>query len=157
MDYLIQSVAIVCGAVGLLGAVLPALPGPPVAYAGALLLLLCPGAGVSTTFLVATGIIMLVITAVDYLLPVWFTKMSGGSKESVRGALAGMVLGLFFLPWGLVLGPFMGAFAGEYIACNRAGKAFKVASASFLAFLVTTMLKIIYGVVILFYIIKALV
>ena len=157
MDFLLQSVAIVCGAVGLLGAVLPALPGPPVAYAGALLLLLCPGAEVSTTFLVASGIIMLVITVVDYLLPVWFTKMSGGSKESVRGALAGMVLGLFFLPWGLVLGPFLGAFAGEYIACNRAGKAFKVASASFIAFLVTTMLKIIYGVVILFYIVKALV
>ncbi len=157
MDFLLQSVAIVCGAVGLLGAVLPALPGPPVAYAGALLLLLCPGAEVSTTFLVASGIIMLAITAVDYLLPVWFTKMSGGSKESVRGALAGMVLGLFFLPWGLVLGPFLGAFAGEYIACNRAGKAFKVASASFIAFLVTTMLKIIYGVVILFYIVKALV
>ena len=157
MDFLLQSVAIVCGAVGLLGAVLPALPGPPIAYAGALLLLLCPGAEVSTTFLVASGIIMLVITVVDYLLPVWFTKMSGGSKESVRGALAGMVLGLFFLPWGLVLGPFLGAFAGEYIACNRAGKAFKVASASFIAFLVTTMLKIIYGVVILFYIVKALV
>ena len=157
MDFLLQSVAIVCGAVGLLGAVLPALPGPPVAYAGALLLLLCPGAEVSTSFLVASGIIMLVITVVDYLLPVWFTKMSGGSKESVRGALAGMVLGLFFLPWGLVLGPFLGAFAGEYIACNRAGKAFKVASASFIAFLVTTMLKIIYGVVILFYIVKALV
>lgn len=157
MDFLLQSVAIVCGAVGLLGAVLPALPGPPIAYAGALLLLLCPGAEVSTTFLVVSGIIMLVITVVDYLLPVWFTKMSGGSKESVRGALAGMALGLFFLPWGLVLGPFLGAFAGEYIACNRAGKAFKVASASFIAFLVTTMLKIIYGVVILFYIVKALV
>lgn len=157
MDFLLQSVAIVCGAVGLLGAVLPALPGPPVAYAGALLLLLCPGTEVSTTFLVVSGIIMLVITVVDYLLPVWFTKMSGGSKESVRGALVGMVLGLFFLPWGLVLGPFLGAFAGEYIACNRAGKAFKVASASFIAFLVTTMLKIIYGVVILFYIVKALV
>ena len=157
MDCLLQSFAIVCGAVGLLGSVLPALPGPPVAYAGALLLLLCPGTEVSTTFLVVSGIIMLVITVVDYLLPVWFTKMSGGSKESVRGALAGMVLGLFFLPWGLVLGPFLGAFAGEYIACSRAGKAFKVASASFIAFLVTTMLKIIYGVVILFYIVKALV
>ena len=157
MDFLIPSVAIVCGAVGLLGAVLPALPGPPVAYAGALLLLLCPGADVSATFLVVSGIIMLVITVVDYLLPVWFTKMSGGSKESVRGALVGMIIGLFFLPWGLVVGPFLGAFAGEYVACNRSGKAFKVASASFLAFLVTTMLKILYGIVILFYIVKALV
>lgn len=145
--------ALVCGAVGLLGAVLPALPGPPVSYLG-LLLLLCCGSSVSATLLVVTGVVMLLITVVDYLLPVWFTQLSGGSKESVRGALAGMIVGLFFLPWGLLVGPFLGAFAGEYIACNRSGKAFRVASASFVAFIVTTLLKLIYGIVMFYYILK---
>lgn len=154
MEFFIYSMALVCGAVGLLGAVLPALPGPPVSYLGLLLLLLCDGVEIPTMLLVVTGVMMLVITAVDYILPVWFTQLSGGSKESVRGALVGMVLGLFFLPWGLLIGPFLGAFAGEYIACNRSGKAFQVASASFIAFIVTTLLKLIYGIVLFYYILR---
>ncbi|MBQ8542594.1 MAG: DUF456 domain-containing protein [Bacteroidaceae bacterium] len=157
MEIFFVSFALVCGAVGLLGAVLPALPGPPVSFLGLLLLLLCSGVEVSTTFLVVSGIIMAVITAIDYILPVWFTQLSGGSKESVRGALAGMLLGLLFMPWGIIIGPFVGAFAGEYIACKRSGQAFKVASVSFIAFLVTTALKLIYSVVLLFYMVKVIV
>ena len=157
MEIFFVSFALVCGAVGLLGAVLPALPGPPVSFLGLLLLLLCSGVEVSTTFLVVSGIIMALITAIDYILPVWFTQLSGGSKESVRGALAGMLLGLLFMPWGIVIGPFVGAFAGEYIACKRSGQAFKVASVSFIAFLVTTALKLIYSVVLLFYMVKVIV
>ena len=157
MELFLISLAVVCGAIGLLGAILPALPGPPVSYAGVLLLLLCAGANVSTAFLVASGIIMVVITIIDYLLPIWFTQLSGGSKESVRGALAGMIVGLFFMPLGLIIGPFIGAFVGEYIACQRSGKAFKVASLSFMAFIVTTFIKLIYGAVLLVYIVKAVV
>lgn len=155
MEYLIISLALLCGAVGLLGAVLPVLPGPPISFLGVLVLLLCNDAEISTLFLVVSGIIMIVITVVDYVLPIWFTQLSGGSRESVRGALAGMLVGLLFMPLGIIVGPFIGAFAGEYIACRRSGKAFKVASLSFVAFVVTTALKLIYGAVLLFYIVKA--
>lgn len=157
MDIFFISLALVCGAIGLLGAILPALPGPPVSYLGVLVLLLCGDAAVSTSFLVASGIIMAVITVIDYVLPVWFTQLSGGSRESVRGALAGMLLGLLFMPVGLIIGPFIGAFLGEYVACHRSGKAFKVASLSFIAFIVTTFIKLVYAVVLLVYIVKAVV
>lgn len=157
MELFFVSLALVCGAVGLLGAVLPALPGPPVSYLGLLFLLLCDGVEPSTAFIIVSGVIMGVITAIDYILPVWFTQLSGGSKESVRGALAGMVIGLLFLPWGIILGPFIGAFAGEYVAKKRSGQAFKVASVSFVAFIVTTALKLLYSVVILFYMVKVIV
>ncbi len=157
MEYFLISLSLVCGALGLLGAVLPALPGPPLSYLGLLVLLLCSDADISTAFLVVSGIAMLVITAVDYILPVWFTQLSGGSKESVRGALAGMIIGLFFLPWGILVGPFLGAFAGEYIARKRSGQAFRVASLSFVAFIVTTAMKLFYAVVLLFYIVKVIV
>ncbi len=155
MDVIVISLALICGALGLLGAVLPALPGPPFSYAGVLLLLLCDAPDLSVTFLAVSGVVMLLITVVDYILPVWFTQLSGGSRESVRGALAGMLVGLFFLPLGIIIGPFIGAFAGEYIVCNRSGKAFKVASLSFVAFIVTTALKIVYGAVMLYYIVAA--
>lgn len=157
MEYFLISLSLVCGALGLLGAVLSALPGPPLSYLGLLVLLLCSDADISTAFLVVSGIAMLVITAVDYILPVWFMQLSGGSKESVRGALAGMIIGLFFLPWGILVGPFLGAFAGEYIARKRSGQAFRVASLSFVAFIVTTAMKLFYAVVLLFYIVKVIV
>ncbi len=157
MEIFFISLALVCGAIGLLGAVLPALPGPPVSYLGLLFLLLCDGAEISSTFYVVAGVIMVVITVIDYILPVWFTQLSGGSKESVRGSLVGMVIGLFFLPWGILLGPFIGAFIGEYVAKKRSGQAFKVASVSFIAFIVTTAVKLLYGVVLLFYMVKAVV
>lgn len=157
MELFFVSLALMCGAIGLLGAVLPALPGPPVSYLGLLFLLFCDGADITATFLVVTGVIMAVITAIDYILPVWFTQLSGGSKESVRGALIGMILGLFLLPWGIIIGPFIGAFIGEYISKQRSGQAFKVASFSFIAFIVTTAMKLLYSVVVLFYIVKAVV
>lgn len=153
MESFIVSLALIFAIVGLLGAVLPAIPGPPVSYAAALLLLLCDEASLPATFFVVSGVAMLVITVVDYLLPVWFTQLSGGSRESVRGALVGMLIGLFFLPLGIVVGPFIGAFLGEYIACSRSGKAFKVASLSLVAFIVTTVLKLVYSAVMLYYIV----
>ena len=152
MEAVIFCLALLLGIIGVLGAVIPALPGPPVSYVGLLLLLLCPSVEISAGLLVTTGVIMLVITVVDYILPVWFTQISGGSKESVRGSLAGMILGLFFLPIGIIIGPFFGAFIGEYIAQKRSGKAMKVAMVSLLGFVVTTLLKLVYSVWALFYI-----
>ena len=156
MDFLLFSLVFLCGFVGLLGAVLPALPGPLISYVGVLLLLCVDNTDISTSFLVISGVIMLAITIIDYLLPIWFTQLSGGSKESVRGSLAGMLLGFLFLPWGIIIGPFIGAFIGEYISKKRKGQAFKVASFSFIAFLVTTAFKLLYGVVMLLYMIKVL-
>lgn len=145
-------IALILGIVGLVGAVVPALPGPPLSYVGLLLLLLCGSVNISTEPLVVSGVAMLFITVIDYVLPVWFTQLSGGSKESVRGSLIGMVLGLFFLPIGIIIGPFLGAFIGEYIAQQRKGKAFKVAAVSLVAFVVTTLLKLVYSAWALMYI-----
>ena len=153
LETLIFLIALILGLVGGVGAVVPGLPGPPLSYAGMLLLLLCGSVGISTELLVVSGIIMLLVTVVDYVLPVWFTQISGGSKEGVRGSLIGMILGLFFLPFGIIIGPFIGAFIGEYIAQQRSGKAFKVAAVSLLGFVATTLLKLVYSAWVLMYII----
>lgn len=153
LETLIFLIALILGLVGVVGAVVPGLPGPPLSYAGMLLLLLCGSVGISTEQLVVSGIIMLLVTVVDYVLPVWFTQISGGSKEGVRGSLIGMILGLFFLPFGIIIGPFIGAFIGEYIAQQRSGKAFKVAAVSLLGFVATTLLKLVYSAWVLMYII----
>ena len=155
METLLIILALVCGIVGILGSILPALPGPPISYVGLLLLLPCEGADISSTALWITGIFLAIVSILDYVAPVWLTNLCGGGKQATRGSMAGLIAGLFFFPpWGLIIGPFVGAFIGELMESASKGKALKVALMSFLGFVITTGMKIIYGGVIMFMIIK---
>ena len=155
MDTLFIILALVFGIVGLLGAVLPALPGAPLSYIGLLLLLPCEGADISSVALWVTGIFLAIVSILDYIAPAWLTNLSGGGKQATRGSMAGLIVGLFFFPpWGLIVGPFVGAFIGELMEGSSKGKALKVALMSFVGFLLTTGLKIIYSGVLLFMIVK---
>lgn len=156
METLLIIIAIVCGIVGLAGSILPALPGAPLSFAGLVALLFCPGADISSSALWVSGIFLVIVSVLDYIAPIWLTNASGGSKQATRGSVAGMIAGLFFFPpWGLVIGPFIGAFVGELMTHDATtGKALKVALMSFVGFLLTTGMKIIYSGVLLFMIIK---
>ena len=151
METLLIILALVFGIIGLLGSVLPALPGAPLSYIGLLLLLPCEGADISSATLWMTGIFLAIVSILDYIAPVWLTNLSGGGKQATRGSMAGLIAGLFFFPpWGLIVGPFVGAFIGELMEGSSKGKALKVALMSFVGFLLTTGLKIIYSGVLLF-------
>ncbi|MBQ8220464.1 MAG: DUF456 domain-containing protein [Bacteroidaceae bacterium] len=155
METLLIILALVFGIVGLAGSILPALPGAPLSYIGLLLLLLCDGADISSASLWTGGIFLVIVSVLDYIAPIWLTNASGGSKQATRGSVIGMVAGLFFFPpWGLILGPFIGAFLGELMAQATTGKALKVAMMSFLGFVLTTGMKLIYSGVLLFMIVK---
>lgn len=155
METLLIILALVFGIVGLAGSILPALPGAPLSYIGLLLLLLCDGADISSASLWAGAIFLVIVSVLDYIAPIWLTNASGGSKQATRGSVIGMVVGLFFFPpWGLILGPFIGAFLGELMAHATTGKALKVAMMSFLGFVLTTGMKLIYSGVLLFIIVK---
>lgn len=149
MEYVIIFFAIILALVGLSGAILPVLPGPPIAFLALLLLLLCDGNDVTTTQLVVAGIVAAVITVLDYIAPIWFAKKTGGSKSGTWGATIGLVIGLFVGPIGVIAGPFIGAFLGELIAETPKEKAFGVACMTFIAFMLTTGLKLVYGIVLL--------
>lgn len=147
-------IALLLGILGILGSVVPALPGPPLSWVG-LLIMFFVGDTMGLTLLLVTLAIMLLITLLDYLAPSWFTRFGGGSKSASTGSLMGLVAGLFFFqPWGFIIGPFVGAFLGEYITDAKAGKALRVALLSFLGFLFTTGIKLAYTVVMFYYIIK---
>lgn len=155
METLLIILALVFGFVGLAGSILPALPGAPLSYIGLLLLLLCDGADISSASLWTGAIFLVIVSVLDYIAPIWLTNASGGSKQATRGSVIGMVAGLFFFPpWGLILGPFIGAFLGELMAQATTGKALKVAMMSFLGFVLTTGMKLIYSGVLLFVIVK---
>lgn len=155
METILITLALIFGVVGLLGSILPALPGAPLSYVGLLLLLPCDGADISSVALWVTGIFLAVVSVLDYIAPVWLTNLSGGGKQATRGSMAGLIAGLFFFPpWGLIIGPFIGAFIGELMEGSSKGKALKVALMSFVGFILTTGMKIVYSGVLLFMIIK---
>ena len=149
MEYLYIFLSLLFAVVGFAGAVIPVLPGPPVGFVALLLLLLCDGNDISITQLVVAGVAAVVITLLDYIAPIWFAKKTGGSKSGTWGATVGLVIGLFVGPIGIIAGPFLGAFIGELLADTPKEKAFGIACMTFMAFMLTTGMKLVYGIVLL--------
>lgn len=148
VDILLIILSLLCALVGLLGAVLPALPGPTLAFVGMLLLFFCKDAGISVIALSVSAFFLAVVTLLDYLMPMWLAKLTGGTKKGIWGAGIGMLVGLFFMPLGLLLGPFFGALIGEIASGTSLKKAFGVSFMSFVAFMLTTGIKFIYVLIV---------
>ena len=129
--------------IGLIGCVLPILPGPPISFVGMLLLHMSSYGNFSTKNLVFFGVLSIVVTILDYVIPIWGTKKFGGSKRGQWGATLGLIVGLFFGPFGLILGPFAGAYVGEISGGGDSSQAFKSALGSFLGFLMGTGIKLV--------------
>ena len=146
MEFLLLALAVVCMVVGVLGAVVPMLPGAPLSYAALWLVWFYDSSSVPEAALWVMGVLMVFLLLLDYVAPIWLTKWGGGSKYSTWGATLGVLLSMFFLPWGVVIGPFIGAFLGELLAHATAGKALRVAMLSFVSFVLTTGLKLIYAI-----------
>ena len=144
MDVVLIISALVCVVVGLIGAIVPALPGPPVSFVALLLLSFCKGTDVSPYVLFVAGIFAVIVTLFDYCAPLWLANKKGGSKYGLWGTTIGMFVGLFFSLPGLIICPFLGALIGELLAKTPSDKALKVAFMSFVAFMLTTGIKIIY-------------
>jgi len=138
--------------VGFTGAILPVIPGPILSWLGLLLLHFSVYAEYSTSFLVISALLVVTITVLDYLIPIWGTKKFGGTKAGVTGSTVGLIVGLFLGPVGIILGPFLGALTGELIANkDDFSKALKSATGSFLGFLLGTGLKLAFCGMMIYY------
>lgn len=130
--------------IGIIGCFLPALPGPPIGYGGLLLLQLSSQHPFTVRFLVMFGLLTAAAAVLDYLIPVYGAKKFQGSGYGVWGSVIGLILGTFFFPpFGIVIGPVVGAFAGELVRGRNTGHALKAALGSFVGFLVGTGIKLI--------------
>ena len=143
MDILIMVLAIILMVGGIAGCVLPILPGAPLAYAGLLLLHFTGLAHFSTVQLIEWLIVVVVLQVVDYITPLLGSKYSGGTSFGNRGCVAGTLLGLFFMPWGIILGPFLGAVAGEMMGGSDFPHAVRAGIGTLIGFLLGTLLKVI--------------
>ena len=148
--------------VGFIGSFIPLLPGPLLAYLGLLLFHFgSHSISVSPVILVFLGILVLIIAVLDYFMPIYGSRFFGGSKYGAWGSSIGLLVGIFtswFGPWGIIFGPFLGAFFAELMFGQKAEKAVLAACGAFLGFLSSTFVAAIYCLIIafifLFYLLK---
>ncbi len=152
--------AIIAAIVGLLGSIVPGIPGPPLSFIGVLLMyfrkgLDSGGEPMGVTLLLVLRAVTIAVTVLDYVVPAWFTKITGGTKYASRGATIGLIAGLIFpLPIGMIAASLLGAFVGELFFANKdAASSVKSALGAFLGFLAGTGAKLISSAVMLYYII----
>lgn len=121
--------------VGLAGTVVPGLPGIPLLLAGMILAAWIDHfARVGAATLIVLGLLTLLSIVIDIAAASLAARRAGASPEAVRGAALGALLGIFFGLPGLLLGPFIGAAAGELGATGHSGRALRAGTASLLGF-----------------------
>jgi len=114
MTVLLWVSAVLLVLVGLIGSLVPVLPGPVLVFIGLLLASWAEGfARVGLPTLVILALLTVAVYVVDFLAGAYGVERTGASRRAVIGAVIGTVLGLFFGLPGLVLGPFVGAVIGE--------------------------------------------
>jgi len=145
MEYFLLIIGFICIIGGLLGSFLPIMPGAPLSWLGLLLLYFCEGIeldywtlGIALFAAIVTGIL-------DYIIPAKGTKRFGGSSYGIWGTNIGLVIGLLApIPFGFIIGPFVGAFVGEmYYDSKDHKRALKAATGSFIGFLASTFMKFV--------------
>ncbi|HEC41196.1 MAG TPA: DUF456 domain-containing protein [Bacteroides sp.] len=143
---------------GLIGCVLPVIPGPPLSFTGLLLLHFSDFADFSFEFLLLFGSIAVIVTVLDYIVPIWGTKKFGGSKRGMWGAAIGLVIGIFILPpIGFIVGPFAGAVIGESTMGKSSKESFRAGLGSVLGLMMGVGLKLAASLVMTYYFVKDLI
>lgn len=147
MDYILLTIGFLCILMGLLGSVLPVLPGPPLSWLGILLLYCTDAMEFNHAIVWGTLFAALLISILDYIIPSRGTKYFGGSNYGIWGTNIGLVIGIVFpiIPLSFIIMPFVGALIGELIYDSKdVNRALKAALGSFIGFLTSTFIKIIF-------------
>ena len=145
-------IAVLLAIVGIIGSVVPGLPGPPVSWIGLLVAFFAHRIDpvrneITLTCLLVWLAVTVIVSILDYTVPARFTKMAGGTKAGSRGAVIGMIIGIFFTPIGMIPCALAGAFLGEFLQTGKNfGESLKSALGTFIGFMVGTGMKLVTSV-----------
>lgn len=150
--------ALVAAVFGIVGSIMPGLPGPPVSWVGMLLVFFAEKGTdnpMTLTVLIVWLVITVVVSILDYVVPAWTTRAAGGHKAASTGALIGLLAGMFLTPIGMIAGALLGAFIGELMVTDKGVfAAFKAGLGAFAGFIFGTGLKLITSGIMCYIIVK---
>lgn len=150
MDILLFVIGLILMIIGILGSFLPVLPGISLSWLGICMLYFTKVIPINYWILGITLAIAILFSIANYIIPAKGTQKFGGSKAGIWGTYIGLVVGLFVpIPFGFIIGPFLGALIGELAFDSKNMKqALKAATGSSLGILASSfihfMLCIIY-------------
>ncbi len=143
MDIFLLIIAFLFMLIGIIGCIVPGLPGTPIAYAGMWIAQATERVDFTWQTLLIWGIVTIVVSVLDYVIPAWGTKRYGGTRWGVWGSTIGVFVGLFFGAAGVILGPLVGAIIGELMSGQECSKALKAGWGSFVGIFFGTIIKLI--------------
>lgn len=143
MDIFLLIIAFLFMLIGIIGCIVPGLPGTPIAYAGMWIAQATERVDFTWQTLLIWGIVTIVVSVLDYVIPAWGTKRYGGTRWGVWGSTIGVFVGLFFGVAGVILGPLVGAIIGELMSGQEFSKALKAGWGSFVGIFFGTIIKLI--------------
>lgn len=154
----LEILALVAAVFGIVGSIMPGLPGPPVSWVGMLLVFFAEKGTdnpMTLTVLIVWLVITIVVSVLDYVVPSWTTRAAGGHKAASTGALIGLLAGIFLTPVGMIAGALLGAFIGELMVTDKGVfAAFKAGLGAFAGFIFGTGLKLITSGIMCYIIVK---
>ena len=102
MDILFVVIGLLLMLIGIIGSVLPVIPGTPISWLGLIMLYLAPSMEFDWLFISVTGVVAITIYILDYIIPAIGTKKFGGSKAGAWGTIIGLIVGILAqIPFGL--------------------------------------------------------
>ena len=134
--------------IGIIGSIVPVLPGPLSSWVRLFIFSNVTDVVVSGKLILICLIIAIGIFILDYIIPIYTSKKFGASRYGIIGASIGIILGLFFAPFGIFIGAIIGSVTGEMILNKNFKKSLKSAFGVFLGFIISgftkSMITVIY-------------
>jgi uncharacterized protein YqgC (DUF456 family) len=156
LEIILISLGLLIAIVGLIGCIVPGIPGPPLNLVSLILLEIATGGTYSLNFYIIWGLITIATVVLDYVFPVLSAKKFKASNYGIWGSVIGMIVGIiFFPPFGMILGLLAGAILGELVAGKKGVEATKVGLVTFFSSLLMIVFKFAVSAMMTYYFIKA--
>ncbi len=150
MYYILWIIALLFVTAGLVGTILPAIPGAPFIFTGLVIAAWIDDfSRVGGFTLASLGALMILSLAVDFVATALGAKRVGASKLAILGAAIGTIAGIFFGLIGVFFLPFVGAALGQYISQPDLFRAGKVGLATWIGFICGIIAKVVIAFVML--------
>ncbi|MGD2097372.1 MAG: DUF456 domain-containing protein [Desulfobacterales bacterium] len=152
-------IGLILAIAGMVGCILPILPGPLLSFCALILLSWIKNWQIfSQAFLIVMGAVTVLLMLLDYVAPALGAKRYGASRRGLWGSAIGMIIGIFFIPpWGMIVGAFVGALVGELASGKSGRKALRAGWGILMGNVVVVGLKLAFSAAVLFYYIKEMV